>query len=83
MPFIKGQSGNENGRPNGRPNKTTAEIRDILKSIVENEILNLSELINELEPTDRINLLVKLLPYIAPKVNPVSMREGEPFNFSL
>ena len=34
--------------------------------------------INELEPKERIELLIKLLPYVIPKVQTVSARDGEP-----
>jgi len=38
----------------------------------------LQDNINELEPNERIELLIKLLPYVMPKVQTVSARDGEP-----
>ena len=38
----------------------------------------LQDNINELEPKERIELLIKLLPYVMPKVQTVSARDGEP-----
>lgn len=35
MPFKKGETGNRNGRPKGAQNKTTGEIREAAKAIVE------------------------------------------------
>ena len=43
-----------------------------------NELKNLQDNINELEPKERIELLIKLLPYVMPKVQTVSARDGEP-----
>ena len=40
----------------------------ILKNIVHQEIELLPEHFNELEPKDRLELLVKLLPFALPKV---------------
>lgn len=38
----------------------------------------LNDNINELEPIERIELLIKLLPYVMPKLQTVSARDGEP-----
>ena len=67
------------GRELGTPNKTTSELRKVLKHMVDNELQNLQDNINELEPKERIELLTKLLPYVIPKVQTVSARDGEPF----
>jgi len=67
------------GRELGTPNKTTSELRRVLKHMVDNELQNLQDNINELEPKERIELLTKLLPYVIPKVQTVSARDGEPF----
>ena len=66
------------GRELGTPNKTTSELRRALKHIVDDELQNLQDNINELEPKERIELLIKLLPYVMPKVQTVSRRDGEP-----
>ncbi|MDB2345429.1 hypothetical protein N9V61_01230 [Flavobacteriaceae bacterium] len=46
--------------------------------MVDDELQNLQDNINELEPKERIELLIKLLPYVMPKVQTVSARDGEP-----
>ena len=66
------------GRQLGTPNKTTSELRRVLKHMVDNELQNLQDNINELEPKERIELLIKLLPYVMPKVQTVSPRDDEP-----
>ena len=60
------------GRELGTPNKTTSELRKVLKHMVDDELQNLQDNINELEPKERIELLIKLLPYVMPKVQTVS-----------
>ena len=67
------------GRELGTPNKTTSELRKVLKHMVDDELQNLQDNINELEPKERIELLTKQLPYVIPKVQTVSARDGEPF----
>jgi len=66
------------GREAGTQNKITSELRKTLKHIVDDELQILQNNINELEPKQRIDLLIKLLPYVMPKVQTVSARDGEP-----
>jgi hypothetical protein len=57
------------GRSKGTPNKITKESREILFEIVKNEIDNLPALLEQLEPRERAYILVKLMPYVMPKMN--------------
>ena len=65
------------GRKKGTPNKLTTELRATLKNILCKEIENLPEHFNKLDAKDRIELLVKLLPYAMPKVEPLYYGVGE------
>lgn len=65
------------GREAGTPNRLTKELRAVLKNILFHEIEMLPERFNELEPKDRLELLVKLLSYALPKVEPESYRISE------
>lgn len=58
---------NNNGRPKGSLNKTSAETKEILQSIVSKELDNLEELLNKLEPKEKIDAIIKLLPYVIPR----------------
>ena len=60
----------------------TAELRTILKGIIENELEGLADRIEALEPDKRLELIIKLLPYVLPKVEPVHPADGEPLGSS-
>lgn len=55
------------GRKKGTPNRTTAEMREMLKAIAEDEIEALPDLLSQLKPADRVNAIVRLIAYIMPK----------------
>ena len=69
------------GREQGTPNKLTKEMRAVLKGIVQKELENLSETIKSLEPDKRTEVILKLLPYVLPKVESVPMDKGEPVSY--
>lgn len=55
------------GRPKGAINKTTSETKEIIKNLVSNEVEKISELLEQLTPKERIDALIRLLPYIIPR----------------
>jgi len=55
------------GRTKGTPNKITTKLRSSLEDIATNEIDNVPNLLNELNPKERLEMFIKLLPYIIPK----------------
>jgi hypothetical protein len=66
------------GRAKGTPNKITKDSREILFTIVKNEIANLPTLLEQLEPREKAYILVKLLPFVMPKVNKDEIEMNEP-----
>jgi len=57
-----------------------ADVRAIhkrLKEIVKNEIEKLPDLLANMPPADRVNAILELLPYCAPKVEKVPADFGE------
>ena len=61
------------GRAKGTPNRTTAETKELLQSIVSNELDNILVLLEMLEPKERIDAVIKLLPYIVPKQQEIAI----------
>lgn len=82
MGLQRGRTNNPHGRKPGVPNKMTKELRKILKFFVSNELRRLPKRIKALKKKERIELLIKLLPYVLPKVEPISHTSGEPIDLS-
>ena len=81
--FTTGESGNPNGRPKGAVNVVTKQLRFKLKNLIDAELENLPGLLDGLEPKDRVELLVKLMAYAMPKVQPICSSANEPLDFEL
>jgi hypothetical protein len=56
----------------------TSDLRDTLKQIVKKEIDNLSSNIESLETKDRITIVLKLLPFVFPKIETIRSDDNEP-----
>jgi hypothetical protein len=56
----------QGGRKTGTPNKVTAELREVVKAIIEAEAERLPELLLQLKPADRVAAFCKLLPFCIP-----------------
>jgi len=78
--FKTGQSGNPQGRPKGATNVITKELRAKLKNLIDAEFESLPGLLSDLEPKDRLDMIVRLLPFAMPKVESVHADMGEPGN---
>jgi hypothetical protein len=59
------------GRSAGTPNKVTSELRKTLKQIIAAELDVLPETLGELPARERLELLIKLMPFCLPKVNTI------------
>lgn len=71
------------GRALGTPNKTTRELRETLKELFEDEVENFGGLLQQLEPNERANIIVKLLPYIMPKAVEIPEPQQKPREFTV
>lgn len=65
------------GRTKGTLNKTTTETKEVLTKIVCNELDNLNDLLEQLEPKERLDVIIKLLPYIVPKQTEMTVENKE------
>ena len=70
------------GRQKGTPNRMTKELRVLLKDIIYQELEEVQERFSLLEPRQRIELIIKLTPYILPKVNNISHTTNEPLDWN-
>jgi hypothetical protein len=59
------------GRIAGTPNKLTKELRTTLKGIVAGEMDALPQTFEQLPAKERLELLIKMLPYCLPKVDSI------------
>jgi vacuolar-type H+-ATPase subunit E/Vma4 len=70
------------GREKGTPNKLTKELRENLKNIIDNELNNLSDNLAQLDTKERLEILIKFLPYVLPKVDAINHLNDEPLDLS-
>jgi hypothetical protein len=78
MALPKGRTNNPNGRPTGTVNKNSKEIREIISSILSQNIDRIQEDIDSLEPKDRLTFMEKLFQYAIPKLQSTSIHTIEP-----
>ena len=71
------------GREKGTPNRITKELRSLLKDVMYDEIGALQERLDTLNPKERVELLIKLMPYALPKVTSVSHTTNEPLDWGI
>lgn len=69
------------GREKGTPNRMTKELRSVLKDVLFEELGEIKEKLDMLEPKERLELVIKLIPYVLPKVNSVSHTANEPMDW--
>ena len=69
------------GRQKGTPNKLTKELRSVLKDILYQELEQIQVHLDSLKPKERIELLIKLMPYALPKVTSISHTSNEPLDW--
>lgn len=70
------------GRKKGTPNRLTKEVRAVLKEVVFDEISQIHHHFEKLDPKERVELLIKLLPYVCPKIQTASHSLNEPIDFN-
>ena len=70
------------GRQKGTPNRMTKELRSVLKDILFEEIEELQDRLDNLNPKERVELIIKLMPYALPKVKSVSHTTNEPVDWN-
>ena len=69
------------GREKGTPNRMTKELRTLLKDILYQELEEIQERLELLKPKERLELLIKLMPYVLPKTTSISHTINEPLDW--
>lgn len=59
------------GRKRGTSNKLTGTVKEMISQFVTNEVQHLPSLLEQLEPKEKAEYIIKLLPYIIPKIAPI------------
>lgn len=72
MGLKKGQTNNMQGRPKGRKNKNTDELRQIIQSFIDNNIDNMQESFDQIQPKEKLLFMEKMLQYALPKISSVA-----------
>ena len=67
MPFQKGKV-KTGGRKKGTPNKTTGQFKESIDLILESELERFKTDLDQLEPKERVNVILKLLEFTVPKL---------------
>ncbi len=57
------------------------DMRVNLKSIIAKEMEHLPDYLTSLTPEKKIEVLIKLMPFVFPKVEAVTMSKGEPSEY--
>ena len=76
--FKQGQSGNPEGRKKGKPNKLTKVTRETIALALKGSTLEIKSALAEVREKsakDYIECIVKLLPYVTPKLLAAQINE--------
>ena len=69
------------GRQKGTTNIITKELRAVLNNFLFKELGQIQERLDLLEPKERIELLIKLMPFVMPKTTSISHTTNEPLDW--
>jgi len=70
---MKGKTNNPNGRPIGATGKSTTEIKQWVKQLLEANQAQFNADLMQVEPKDRLQVMTSLLKYAIPTLSSVSV----------
>jgi len=62
------------GRKAGTPNRVTKELREALKGVIDRELSQITTTLEQLPARERLDVVIKLLPYCMPKIDTINGR---------
>lgn len=65
------------GRQKGTPNKNTMETREMFKQLLEKNIDSLQSDINQLEPFQRVKVLLELAKFVVPTLKAMELKDSD------
>jgi len=65
------------GRTKNTPNKITSEVRSKISKILDNNINQVEQDLKQLQPKDRLNILLQLMKFIIPTLKQVEVEHQE------
>ena len=63
------------GRPKGSPNKNTTKVRELFKDLILENYEQLKNDLGELEPLDRIKMIIELSKFVLPAFKTIDRKE--------
>lgn len=69
------------GRSKGTLNKSTAETKTLLHNIVGNQLDEVENLLMKLDAKEKLEIIVKLLPYVLPRQSEIAIDSKEEERF--
>lgn len=69
------------GRVKGTPNRLSKELRTVLKDVIYRELESIKERMEKLDPKERIELTIRMMPYVFPKLESISHTTDEPLDW--
>jgi len=75
--FTPGTSGNPKGKPKGATNKNTKELRGKIALILNNNIDKVQTDLEQLQPKDRLNVLLQFMKFVIPTLKQVEVEHQE------
>ena len=73
---------NREGRKKGVPNKSTADIREAFKNLIELNLEQMQKDLKELEPKDRLKFIIDLSTFVIPKLKQADINIDTDKNFN-
>jgi hypothetical protein len=66
---------NLNGRKKGIPNRITSTTKELIAEIVQDNLEQVQKDIEQMKPSERVNVVIKLLDFVVPKQKAIEVND--------